>query len=109
MNKRKTRNYPDMFAKRVRKGTQVDVLTPLSGINLDVEDTMIPKWEIEEMDLTHELKRRMSLNCLPIIMALIICVCSVSCSTKHYFSINAEEITNPSILYSDSTGLTNPF
>lgn len=50
---------------------------------------------------------------------LIVCVlCGVvivasmllgSCSTKHYFSINAEEISNPSILYSDSTGLTNPF
>lgn len=29
-----------------------------------------------------------------------------SCSSKHYFSINADEITNPSILYSDSTGVS---
>lgn len=32
-----------------------------------------------------------------------------ACSSHHYFSINAEEITNPSIMYSDSTALTNPF
>lgn len=31
------------------------------------------------------------------------------CSSHHYFSINAEEITNPSIMYSDSTHVTNPF
>lgn len=31
------------------------------------------------------------------------------CSSHHYFSINAEEITNPQITYSDSTRVTNPF
>lgn len=31
-----------------------------------------------------------------------------SCTSKHYFSVNAEEMSNPSILYSDSTGLQNP-
>ena len=31
------------------------------------------------------------------------------CSSHHYFSINAEEITNPQIMYSDSTSLINPF
>lgn len=54
---------------------------------------------------------------LRLILMIIVC-CSLvaltsslltSCSSRHYFSINAEEITNPSILYSDSTGLTNPF
>ena len=31
------------------------------------------------------------------------------CTSNHYFSINAEEMTNPSIQYHDSTALTNPF
>lgn len=31
------------------------------------------------------------------------------CSSHHYFSVNAEEMTNPSIMYSDSTNVTNPF
>lgn len=32
-----------------------------------------------------------------------------SCTSNHYFSINAEEMTNPSIEYKDSTHLTIPF
>ena len=32
-----------------------------------------------------------------------------SCTSNHYFSINAEEISNPSIEYRDSTALYNPF
>lgn len=40
---------------------------------------------------------------------LIASLLTVSCSSHHYFSINAEEITNPSIMYSDSTSLTNPW
>lgn len=42
-------------------------------------------------------------------IVFILCLLVASCSSHHYFSINAEEITNPSILYSDSTSLTNPF
>lgn len=34
---------------------------------------------------------------------------STSCSTRHYFSINAEEITNPNIQYKDSAELYIPF
>lgn len=32
-----------------------------------------------------------------------------SCTSNHYFSINAEEISNPDIQYHDSTAVYNPF
>ena len=40
---------------------------------------------------------------------LIMVMIGSACSSHHYFSINAEEITNPEIIYSDSTHVTNPF
>lgn len=45
------------------------------------------------------------ITCVAFIMVMIGC----GCSSHHYFSINAEEITNPQIEYSDSTRLYNPF
>lgn len=42
-------------------------------------------------------------------MVLIGCMCCTSCQSRHYFSINAEEITNPQIHYEDSTTIYNPF
>lgn len=54
-----------------------------------------------------------NVSCAPFVIALImvfILIWScVSCSSHHYFSINAEEITNPNIQYHDSTTVTNPF
>lgn len=46
-----------------------------------------------------------------LVMAVIVVVCFVvlSCTTNHYFSVNAEEMTNPRIEYHDSTSVTNPF
>lgn len=47
-----------------------------------------------------------------IIVFLVLSVLTLvvgACSSHHYFSINAEEMTNPSIMYSDSTHVTNPF
>lgn len=45
-----------------------------------------------------------------IVAGLVVVLLALSaCSSHHYFSINAEEISNPSIMYSDSTSLTNPF
>lgn len=38
-----------------------------------------------------------------------LCMMFFSCSSKHYFSINADVMENPSILYQDSTDLQNPF
>lgn len=43
------------------------------------------------------------------VMILIVLCASFACTTNHYFSINAEEITNPSIEYHDSTSVYNPF
>lgn len=43
-----------------------------------------------------------------LIMVPIGCVFS-ACTSKHYFSVNADVMENPSILYSDSTEVTNPF
>lgn len=44
---------------------------------------------------------------LPVMLIMVMIGCG--CSSHHYFSINAEEITNPQIEYSDSTRLYNPF
>lgn len=43
------------------------------------------------------------------LVAVLVCLWLASCTTNHYFSINAEEITNPSIEYHDSTSVYNPF
>lgn len=32
-----------------------------------------------------------------------------ACTTNHYFSVNAEEMTNPKIEYHDSTSVTKPW
>lgn len=55
---------------------------------------------------------RSLLKLLLLIIAMVvlaICVLTASCTTNHYFSINAEEMTNPSIEYRDSTNLTKPW
>lgn len=39
------------------------------------------------------------------LIVLIVLVTLSACTTNHYFSINAEEMTNPSIEYKDSTNL----
>lgn len=45
-----------------------------------------------------------------LVLILIVCFASiVSCTTNHYFSINAEEMTNPSIEYRDSTNMQKPW
>lgn len=44
--------------------------------------------------------------CLAVVLVLL---WLSSCTSNHYFSINAEEITNPSIEYHDSTSVYNPF
>ena len=44
-----------------------------------------------------------------LLVTVLLCWLCASCSSHHYFSINAEEITNPEIMYSDSTHLYNPF
>lgn len=58
------------------------------------------------------MKKALLRALIVIIAALVLSVLILqleSCSSHHYFSINAEEITNPQITYSDSTSLTNPF
>lgn len=58
------------------------------------------------------MKRAIIRVLIVIIVFLVLSALTVvvsGCSSHHYFSINAEEITNPSIMYSDSTSLTNPF
>lgn len=46
---------------------------------------------------------------LAVILALALACLCVGCTSNHYFSINAEEMTNPRIEYHDSTTLSNPF
>lgn len=41
-----------------------------------------------------------------LMLTLVVCVLSMlSCTTNHYFSVSAEEMTNPRIEYKDSTNL----
>lgn len=45
-----------------------------------------------------------------LVVILLVAVLLLSaCTTNHYFSVSAEEMTNPSIEYRDSTNLQNPF
>lgn len=82
MSKRKTRKFPCMFKRFVK-----NVSIPQSVETLKLED------------LIHSFA----------VGLVVVLVCLCACTSKHYFSINADEITNPSILYTDSAGLTNPF
>lgn len=44
------------------------------------------------------------------IMIVVLVLLNLSaCTTNHYFSINAEEMTNPSIEYRDSTNMQKPW
>lgn len=48
--------------------------------------------------------------CFFVTLIVLIALLSLSaCTTNHYFSVNAEEMTNPKIEYRDSTNLQNPF
>lgn len=57
------------------------------------------------------LKRLQNLRALiaSVMILMIFFVSIVSCTTNHYFSVNADEMTNPKIEYHDSTSVTNPF
>lgn len=52
-------------------------------------------------------KRKATFLSVPVLLIMV--MIGSACSSHHYFSINAEEITNPEIIYSDSTHVTNPF
>lgn len=85
MNKRKRRQFPDMIgAKRYWKMVKrhYHKLPTISCID--------------------------SLQVLPCCAALLVLVLG-ACTSNHYFSINADEMTNPRIEYHDSTNVTNPF
>lgn len=43
-----------------------------------------------------------------LMLAFVIWLMS-ACTTNHYFSVNADEMTNPRIEYHDSTTVQNPF
>lgn len=42
-------------------------------------------------------------------LALCLCVVLCACTTNHYLSVTADTMENPSIVYSDSTSVYNPF
>lgn len=85
MNKRKRRQFPDMMGcKRYWK-------------MIKLHSHRLPT--ISAFD---------SLQLLPCIVALLVLVLG-ACTSNHYFSINADEMTNPRIEYHDSTNVTNPF
>lgn len=44
-----------------------------------------------------------------LVIVLFVLVSLFACTTNHYFSVNADEMTNPKIEYHDSTTVTNPF
>lgn len=44
-----------------------------------------------------------------IVIVLLVLMSLSACTTNHYFSINAEEMTNPSIEYRDSTNMQKPW
>ena len=46
---------------------------------------------------------------LAVFLAFALVLLLSSCTSNHYFSLNADEIVNPSIVYQDSTNLDIPF
>lgn len=44
-----------------------------------------------------------------IVIVLLALMSLSACTTNHYFSINAEEMSNPSIEYRDSTNMQKPW
>lgn len=60
------------------------------------------------MIMTKERARSLIVTVV-LLLLLAIFVLNTGCSSHHYFSINAEEITNPQIEYHDSLNVTKPW
>ena len=61
------------------------------------------------------MKKRLTMLCVMeiayIVAAVLFVVIGlmVSCSTNHYFSVTAEDMSNPNIEYRDSINVTKPW
>lgn len=96
MNKRKTRKFPCMMGsiRKVRK-TRKDLKFAMK----------FEKWIQPYFKNAVSIDSLQLLPCIAVLLVLVL----GACTSNHYFSINAEEMTNPRIEYHDSTSVTNPF